>query len=137
MKVNVSYFSNMKFDIEEDNKWEVEEEEMAKSLARALKAIRNVERYSLKTVSEKTDIPFQTIARYENGENIPSIIQAYKLAYFYQIPINDMFLIGLFNTDKLEEIIENWNEETTKKLNEIKTKQKSYNIHHNKTVNVY
>lgn len=97
MKVNVGYFSK-----ENDcTEWEIEEEEMAQSLARALKALRKYRKYSLKTVSERTGIPFQTIARYESGENIPSTIQAYKLAYFYQFSLNDMFVLGL--TENLEE----------------------------------
>jgi len=105
MKVNVSYFANVEFAQEEDNQWEVDEEEMAASLAKSLKAIRKYKGLSLNQVSKETEIPFQTIARYENGENIPSIIQAYKLAYFYEISINDMFLIGLI--DGIEEDYQN------------------------------
>lgn len=97
MKVDVGYFTNAPFDKQAGGRlWEVEEEEMAAGLAKALKALRLWHGYSLKKVSEQTDIPFQTIARYENGENVPSVIQAYKLAYFYQFSINDMFLLGLF-----------------------------------------
>lgn len=110
MKVNVSYFANINFAQEEDNQWTVEEEEMAISLAKALKAIRKYKGLSLNEVSKKTEIPFQTIARYESGENIPSIIQAYKLAYFYDFSINDLFIIGLLEgieTD-YKDIFDNW-----------------------------
>ena len=111
MKVNVSYFSNINFERDEDMEWEIEEEEMAKSLALALKMIRKYRGYSLKEVSEGTDIPFQTIARYEKGENIPSIIQAYKLAYFYELSVNDMFILGLFEgfEEDYKKILDNWN----------------------------
>lgn len=110
MKVNVSYFANVEFAQEEDNQWDVEEEEMAESLAKALKAIRKYKGLSLNEVSKETEIPFQTIARYENGENIPSIIQAYKLAYFYEFSINDMFLIGLIDgiEEDYQNILDTW-----------------------------
>ena len=89
---------------------DLNEEELAKALARALKALRKYNEYSLQTVSAGTEIPFQTIARYENGENIPSILQAYKLARFYQFPLNDLFSLGA--TDGIEEdyadILDEW-----------------------------
>ena len=83
---------------------------MAQSLARALKVLRKYRGYSLKQVSEGTDIPFQTIARYENGENIPSVIQAYKLAYFYDFSVNEMFILGLFQNIEncYKELLDNW-----------------------------
>lgn len=111
MKVNVRYFSNIDFDKSKDRNWEIDEEEMATSLAKALKVIRKYRGYSLKQVSEGTEIPFQTIARYENGENVPSIIQAYKMAHFYDFSINDMFIIGLFQDIEThyKEILDNWN----------------------------
>jgi transcriptional regulator with XRE-family HTH domain len=59
----------------------------------------------LKKVSEGTNIPFQTIARYESGENTPSIVQAYKLAYFYKFPLSDIFCIGLDNDDTEDDIM--------------------------------
>ena len=47
MKVNVGYFSK-----ENDcTEWEIEEEEMAQSLARALKALRKYRKYSLKNLN--------------------------------------------------------------------------------------
>ena len=110
MKVNVGYFSNINFERPEDRKWEIDEEEMAKSLARAMKVIRKYRGYSLKQVSEGTEIPFQTIARYENGENVPSIIQAYKIAYFYDFSVNDMFILGLIDgiEDDYKSLLDNW-----------------------------
>ena len=110
MKVNVGYFSNINFERAEDREWEIEEEEMAQSLARALKVIRKYRGYSLKQVSEGTEIPFQTIARYENGENVPSIIQAYKIAHFYNFSINDMFILGLFQDIEThyKDLLDNW-----------------------------
>lgn len=110
MNVNVGYFSNVKFKRKIDRDWEISEEEMAISFAKALKYIRKYLGHSLQTVSKNTDIPFQTISRYENGENTPSIIQAYKLAYFYGFSVNDMFIIGLFDVLEIyyEDILSNW-----------------------------
>lgn len=74
----------------------LDEETAIKSFACMLKALRKATGKSLKAVSQEIDIPFQTIARYENGENIPSIIQALKFSTFYKIALNDMFLCGFF-----------------------------------------
>lgn len=95
MKVDAGYFGNAFFanQIGEAER-EIDEETMARSLAKALKVLRLWHGYTLKKVGEATDIPFQTIARYENGENIPGVIQAYKLACFYKFSLNDMFLLG-------------------------------------------
>ena len=114
MKVNVGYFSNIKFQNQSDREWEIEEEEMAQSFARSLKVIRKYRGYSLKQVSEGTEIPFQTIARYENGENVPSIIQAYKIAHFYDFSVNDMFVLGLFQgiEKHYTQILDNWKKST-------------------------
>ena len=88
----------------------ISDEAIAQNLAKALKALRKHKGYSLQKVSEGTAIPFQTIARYESGENVPSVIQAYKLACFYQFPLNDIFLLGA--TDGIEddyaEILDAW-----------------------------
>ena len=110
MKLNVGYFSNIEFENEIDKQWEIEEEEMGQSLARALKVLRKYRGYSLKQVGEGTNIPFQTVARYENGENIPSVIQAFKLADFYDFSINDRFILGLFENIEItyKTILDNW-----------------------------
>lgn len=110
MKVNVGYFSNIKFQNQSDREWEIEEEEMAQSLARALKVLRKYRGYSLKQVSEGTAIPFQTIARYENGENVPSVIQAFKLARFYDFSVNHMFILGLLQgiEEDYKDVLDKW-----------------------------
>lgn len=85
---------------------EADEEEMQKAFADALKELRKYNNYTLKQVAKGTEIPFQTIARYESGENTPSIIQAFKLAYFYDISINDMFLLGYISDESKEKFFE-------------------------------
>lgn len=106
----IIYLFHSKSVANQDQCREVSDEEAEQSLARALKALRLYHKLSLKKVSEQTGIPFQTIARYENGENIPSVIQAYKLAYFYRFSINDMLVLGMSQDLETEyqEILSNW-----------------------------
>lgn len=92
MKVNATYFTDLTN--ANDEEFEESEETMAKAFACCLKEIRQYKKLTLKQVAEATEIPFQTIARYENGENIPSVIQAYKLSYFYRMDLNEMFRAG-------------------------------------------
>ena len=81
-------------------------DEMANAFACCLKELRKFKGYTLKQVADGTEIPFQTIARYESGENTPSIIQAFKLAYFYNIELTDMFLAGYIDEDNREKFFE-------------------------------
>ena len=89
-----------------NEEFEVTEEEMANAFACCLKELRKFKGYTLKQVADGTEIPFQTIARYESGENTPSIIQAFKLAYFYNIELTDMFLAGYIDEDNREKFFE-------------------------------
>ena len=99
MKIDVNYFAGING--KTAPKWIEDESKAANALAKALKVLRAYHGYTLKQVGEGTDIPFQAISRYERGENVPSAIQIFKLAYFYKLPVNDMFLLGFF--DKIEE----------------------------------
>lgn len=104
MLVNGTYFTRLTNANEEE--FEVDEKEMEKAFADCLKSLRKYKKYTLKQVSEGTGIPIPTVQRYENGENVPSIIQAYKLSYFYKIELNDMFLAGYISKDDREEFFE-------------------------------
>lgn len=100
MLVNGTFFTRL---LDKNNEeFEVTEEEMANAFAVCLKELRKYKGYTLKQVSDGTEIPFQTIARYESGENIPSIIQAFKLSYFYKMELNDMFLAGYVSDEGRE-----------------------------------
>ena len=105
MTVNIRYLQDEK----EDKRWDCSEEQLQKSFACALRVLRKYKRLSLQSVGESTDIPFQTVARYESGENVPSVVQALKLAHFYEISLNEMFVLGNIKDieEDYEEILNN------------------------------
>lgn len=100
MLVNGTFFTRL--DGIDGEEFTVSEEEMKTAFAVCLKDLRKYKKITLKQVSSETGIPIQTIARYESGENTPSVIQALKLAYFYKIELHDMFLAGYIDNDSRE-----------------------------------
>ena len=94
MKVDLSFFTQREFTKGENELPTVDEDTMVKAFARMLKEVRKASGYTLKQVAAETGVAFQSIARYEIGENIPNLIQAYKLAYFYEMSLHDMFFWG-------------------------------------------
>lgn len=80
----------------------VSDEQVAKAFASTIKAIRKYKEVSLSEVARSTGIPFQTIARYENGENIPSFIQMLKITQFFQIHLETILRIGLLQDPDIE-----------------------------------
>lgn len=104
MLVSGTFFTSL---VDENGEeFEVTEEEMEKAFACCLKELRKFKGYTLKQVAEGTGIPIPTVARYESGENVPSVIQAFKFSYFYRLDINDMFLAGYVNDEGRERIFE-------------------------------
>lgn len=105
MTINIRYLQESRV----DKSWDCTEEQLQRSFACALRVLRKYKGLSLKSVGESTDIPFQTVARYESGENVPSVVQALKLAHFYQISLNDMFILGNIKDieEDYEEILNN------------------------------
>ena len=104
MFVNGTFFTRL---IDENGEeFEVTEEEMANAFACCLKELRKFKGYTLKQVADGTGIPIPTVQRYESGENIPSVIQAFKFSYFYKLDINDMFLAGYIDDDNRENYFE-------------------------------
>ena len=74
---------------------EFDESELYKAFGYTLKKLREHKKLSLKALGEKIDMPPQTINRYENGTNIPTIIQALKIADFFNLSIELFILMGL------------------------------------------
>ena len=91
---------------ENGEEFEVTEEEMEHAFACCLKELRKFKAFTLKQVADGTGIPMPTIARYESGENVPSVIQAFKFSYFYKLDINDMFLAGYIDDEDRERFFE-------------------------------
>lgn len=94
MKIDISYLIGTSD--KKALKREVDESQIAKALAKALKVLRAYHGYTLKQVEETTEIPYPTISRYESGKNIPGAVQLFKLAHFYKFPVSDMFALGFF-----------------------------------------
>lgn len=74
---------------------EYTEEEIGQAFGHTLKLLREYEDLSLKALSKEIDIPFQTINRYENGVNIPTITQAIKIADYFHMSIELFVIFGL------------------------------------------
>ena len=79
--------------------YEISDERAAEAIATGLKEIRKRRGYTLKEVEKETEIPNPTISRYENKENIPSIVQTLKLCTFYDITIDEILLAGLMGEE--------------------------------------
>lgn len=77
---------------------EFEENELGCAFGCALKALRGHKNLTLKQLSTEIDIPFQTINRYENGVNIPTITQAVKIVDFFNLPLEMFLILGLAGT---------------------------------------
>lgn len=104
MLVNAAHFKRIL--VNDDEEFEITEEQLSEAFACCLKELRKHKGYTLKQVAEGTGIPVPTVQRYESGENSPSIIQAFKLAYFYKIELTDMFLFGCVSEENREKFFE-------------------------------
>ena len=96
----------MKLTDESGEEFIVSEEQVKIAFANCLKELRRYKGYTLKQVADGTGIPIATVQRYESGENIPSVVQAFKFSNFYKIDINDMFLAGHLDEYGREKILE-------------------------------
>ncbi len=74
---------------------EVKEDDIAKAFGLALKEVRKAQGITLRKMSEDIEIPNPTINRYENGQNIPSLLQAIKIANYFHISIELMLILGM------------------------------------------
>lgn len=74
---------------------------MAKRFARNLKELREYAQITVKHMSKIMNMPFQSIARYEKGKTEPSISNAFKIASFFRIDLNE-FVNFLSNNDIVE-----------------------------------
>ena len=74
---------------------EISDDDVAKAFGLALKAIRNSQEITLRKMAEDVDIPNPTINRYENGQNLPSLSQAIKIANYFDLSVELMLIMGL------------------------------------------
>ena len=82
---------------------EYDESQLCKAFGRTLKILREHKKLTLRQLSDEIQIPPQTINRYENGDNIPTIIQALKIADYFYLSIELFIAFGIHvieeNTD--------------------------------------
>ena len=81
-------------------------QQLKTAFANCLKELRRYKGYTLKQVADATGIPIATVQRYENCENTPGIIHAFKFSQFYKIDIENMFLAGYLDEDSREQIFD-------------------------------
>jgi adenine-specific DNA-methyltransferase len=79
--------------------------DLAFSIGETLKEIRENKRFSLKKVSEKTDINFTLLSRIENGKRLPTKEQIKKLANYYKYDKDELTKILI--SDKIVYEIKN------------------------------
>ena len=84
---------------------EFDENDLYKAFAYTLKILREHKKLTLKKLGEAIEMPPQTINRYENGENIPTIIQALKIADFFNITIELFILMGIIAIEENADIL--------------------------------
>lgn len=65
------------------------EEERAE-FAVSMRFLRKMYHASLDDVAKLTDIPAQSLSRYELGQNAPSVFQAYKIAKCFGVTVEEM-----------------------------------------------
>ncbi|MBE6025185.1 MAG: helix-turn-helix domain-containing protein [Cellulosilyticum sp.] len=68
-------------------------------LSENLQLLRKIKGYSQEYVAEKIGVARQTIAKWENDESIPDIINSNKLAELYEVSLDDLVKS---QTDELE-----------------------------------
>ena len=88
----------------------ITEQQAIDGLAKGLKRIRKWREKTLKETEAATGIPHPTISRYENGENIPSVVQMFKLCTFYKVEIKQILMIGIKQETEVESLLQRYEE---------------------------
>ena len=89
---------------------EFDESELYKAFGYTLKILREHKKLTLKKLGEEIEMPPQTINRYENGENIPTIIQALKIADYFNMSIELFILMGIIAIEESADILPLYNQ---------------------------
>ena len=80
---------------QEEKRGAVDEKQALKIFADTLRELRRHCGLSLVELSKAVDIPNQTLSSYENATHIPSILQAIKIASYFQLTVEEMIACGL------------------------------------------
>ena len=65
------------------------------AFGRSLKTLREHLGIRQIDLEETTNIPRQSLSVYERGETAPTITQAYRIARFFNLSIDDMIIYGM------------------------------------------
>ena len=60
------------------------------NIARNLSALRQFHKYSQEDVAERVGVSRQAVAKWENGESVPDIINCDALAQLYDVELSDL-----------------------------------------------
>ena len=71
------------------------DEEVTKAYGKSLKTLREHTGITQVELAELTKIPRQSISVYERGTTIPTVLQAYKIALYFGLTIDDFIVYGL------------------------------------------
>lgn len=77
------------------------DDEIKQAFGKSLKELRSHIDLTQTRLSEATDIPRQSLSVYERGEILPTISQAYKIARFFELSIEDFIAYGLNLQERL------------------------------------
>ena len=75
----------------------MDEKQLLSMFADSLRELRLYCKLSLVDLSERVDIPNQTISSYENKTHTPSMIQAIKISSFFGLSVEEFVLCGFDN----------------------------------------
>lgn len=73
----------------------VSEEEFYRAFGDSLRAERKNKNLSLQELSEKTGLPFQTLSTYENCMRRPLLMQAVRIAAYFDTTVESFIEYGL------------------------------------------
>ena len=90
-----------------------------KAFGNSLRELREYCQITLKDLSKATEIPFQSLSVYERGKTAPSIAQAYRIAFYFGLSVDDFIEYGLnsygiFNND-YKSIVDKYENESENK----------------------
>lgn len=78
---------------------------LKEAFGRSLKELREYCGITQRELADFTNIPHQSISVYERGTNAPTITQAYKIAFYFNLTIDDFIIYGI-EYDILKEDLE-------------------------------
>lgn len=100
---NVDLESLLKLEDSKNNNYDDDNKFDINAFSAYFKKLRKSNGYSLKTLSVKLDVTYQTISKWENSETLPSVLTLIKCAELFDIPIQDLYYGKKLDTTKKEQ----------------------------------